>query len=316
VAGVRLEATDAGSSGVRATNGVYAPLSDDTSYRNWLPSALFVADTFADGKLRIGVSETVSRPSFLAASVAGGVLNTTAAQPTLATGNPDLRPRRAWNLDIGHDWYVDGGRGILSIAGFYKWIKDDYFSYGELQTVPGVEIPVLVTQSRNTEDQVRAWGVEVGASYNLSFLPAPFDGLGVSGNAIFSHAHFPITLSDGSVQVLNKLPQQASQIYNLSVVYEKSGFHGRLAWNHLGELWDDRYPNLTSAGFYANRYQQPTDNIDLQIAYDLSRNVTLTLDALNLTGQGQKYRHGTDQEILQSAIELPTQLLFGIKVRM
>ncbi len=316
VAGLRMEHTDAGSSGTRVTNGVYAPIAAGTTYTNWLPSALLVVDTMANGKLRLGVSETVSRPSFLSSSVAGGVLNTTASPPTLTTGNPALKPRRAWNLDIGHDWYVDGGRGILSIAGFYKWIKDDYFSFGALQTVAGVDQQVLVTQARNTDDQVRVYGIELGASYNLTFLPAPLDGLGISGNATFSRANFPLTLSDGSTRVLDALPQQPNEIYNLSVFYDKGKVHGRVAWNHLGSLWDDRYPNLTPAGFYANRYQQPTDNIDVQVAYDLSSNVTLTFDALNLTGQGQEYYHGNDQEILQSAIELPTQLLFGVKVRM
>ena len=316
VAGVRVEDTKAGSSGTRATNGVYAPLSAQTHYANWLLSALLVVDTTASSKLRVGLSETVSRPSFMASSVAGGVLNTTSATPTLSTGNPDLKPRRAWNADVGHDWYLDDGRGMLSVAGFYKWIRDDYFSYGQLQTIEGVATPVLVTQSRNTQDQVRAYGIELGASYDLSFLPAPFNGLGVSGNATFSRAHFPVTLSDGSVRVIDQLPQQAKQIYNLSVVYETGAIHGRLAWNHLGQLWDDRFPNLTAAGFYANRYQQPTNNIDLQLAYDLTPRITLTFDALNLTGQGLKYQQGRNQEILQSAIELPTQVLFGVKVRM
>ncbi len=314
VGGLRMEATDAGSSGTRATNGVYAPISGRSRYTNWLPSALLVIDTMANGKLRFGVSETVSRPSFLASSVAGGVLNTNAATPTLSTGNPDLKPRRAWNIDLGHDWYVDGGRGLLSIAGFYKWIHDDYFSFGEMQAIDGVA--TLVTQSRNTRNTVRAYGIEVGASYNLTFLPAPFDGLGINGNATIAKAHFPITLSDGSVQVLGQLPQQPKQIYNVSLIYEKGGVHARLAWNHLGQLWDDRYPNLTAAGFYANRYQRPTDNVDLQVSYDLTSRVTLTVDAMNLTGQGQEYRQGNDQEILQSAIALPTQLLFGVKVRM
>ncbi|KAK0341237.1 hypothetical protein LTR94_027226, partial [Friedmanniomyces endolithicus] len=183
VAGLRMEHTDAGSSGTRATNGVYAPIAAGTTYTNWLPSALLVVDTMANGKLRLGVSETVSRPSFLSSSVAGGVLNTTASPPTLTTGNPALKPRRAWNLDIGHD------------------------CFGALQTVDGVDQQVLVTQARNTDDQVRVYGIELGASYNLTFLPAPLDGLGISGNATFSRANFPLTLSDGSTRALDALPQ-------------------------------------------------------------------------------------------------------------
>lgn len=318
VAGLRMEDTVAGSSGLQETDGSYAPISAETHYTNWLPSALLVVDTFADGKLRLGLSKTVSRPSFMASSVAGGVLNTTATTPTLSTGNSDLKPRTAWNLDIGHDWYVDGGRGILSIGGFYKWIKNDYFSYAEAQTmdIDGVATEVLVTQSRNTPDTVRAYGIELGGSYNLSFLPAPFDGLAISGNATFSRAHFPVTLADGSVMALDYLPQQASQIYNVSLIYDKGSLHGRLAWNHLGELWDDRYPNYTSDGFYRNRYQQPTNNIDLQLSYDLTPQVTVTFDAMNITGQDMTYMQGNDQEILQSKIAQPTQILFGVKVKL
>lgn len=314
--GIRVERTHFSSNSTQVTNGVYAPVGASTDYTNVLPSLSVVLDTSETSKLRFAASETVSRPGYGQASFHGGVLTTTSNPPTFTTGNPNLQARRSINLDLGHDWYLDHGRGILSIATFYKWIKHDIFTYGELDTLPGVAVPVLVTEARNTDKMVRAYGVEVGFSHDLNFLPAPFDGFGVSANATFARAHFPVTLSDGSTRVLDNLPEQASRIFNASLYYDKGRVHGRFAWNHLGTLWDDRFPNFTPAGFYANRYQQPTDNFDLQLSFDVTRNISVSFDALNLTHQGMQYRYGVNQELLQSTWKLPTQILFGARVKL
>lgn len=316
VAGLRVEKTWTGSNSTRNVNGVYEPISAARHYTNLLPSALAVWSITPQQKLRSGISMTLSRPSFTSSSLKGGALDLLRDPPTLSTGNPDLKPRRAINADIGYDLYLNEGRGIISIAGFYKWIRDDVFNYTTLQDVPGVPVPVLVSQPRNTDALVRGYGVELSASYDLTFLPAPFNGLGVSANATFSRAHFPVTLSDGSVRTLSYLPEQARRIINASLYYDKDKLHGRIAWNHLGKLWDDRYPNFDPAGFYSNRIQQPTNNIDLQLSYDVTPQITASFDALNLTSQGFSYRIGDNQEFFHSQWSLPTQLLFGVKVKM
>ncbi|MHA6768922.1 TonB-dependent receptor [Sphingobium ummariense] len=316
VGGVRVEKTWTGSSSTRAVNGVYQPISASRDYTNVLPSALLVWNVRPDQKLRAGLSMTVSRPNFSSSSLKGGALDTTLSPPTLSTGNPELKPRRAVNADIGYDWYFSQGHGIVSVAGFYKWIQDDVFNYATLQTVPGISVPVLVTQPRNTDQTVRGYGVEFSASHDLTFLPEPFDGLGASVNFTLSRAHFPVTLSDGSTRVLSYLPQQARRIANASLYYDKGKAHGRIAWNYLGSLWDDRYPNFDPSGFYSNRIQQPTNNVDLQLSYDITPNVTASFDALNITKQGFRYMIGDKAEYFQSQWALPTQLLLGVKVKM
>ena len=315
IGGARLEATFAGSSGNEAVNGVYQPVTANHQYVNVLPSIVGVIDTSESSKLRFGISETLARAPFGASSVHGGVLNTSATTPTLSTGNPDLKPRRAWNYDLNHDWYIDGGRGIISIGAFYKEIHDDIFSFGMTETIPGIDVPVLVTESRNTDHLVTDEGFEANVSENLDFLPAPFDGFGVSANATISHGKFPITLSDGSVRTMHGLPGQPTQIYNASLFYDKGRFHGRFAWNHLSQLWDDRYPNFTPAGFYANRFQQPTNNFDIQVSYDVTPQISADVEALNITSQGMSYKYGLHQELYQSAWDLPPEVLVGVKFR-
>lgn len=314
--GVRVERTHDRSDSTQATNGVYRPITGSKSYTNVLPSLSVLLDTGAASKLRFGASMSVARPGFGQSSLHGPLLNTLGNPPSLTTSNPDLKPRRSTNLDLGHDCYLDGGKGILTVAVFYKWIKDDIFTYGTLETVPGVAVPVLVTQPRNTDQQVRVYGVEAGFSHDLTFLPAPFDGFGVSANATLSRAHFPITLSDRSTRVFNGLPQQAGRIYNAALYYDQGKVHGRFAWTHLSELWDDRFPNFTPTGFYANRFQQPTNNFDLQLSYDVTPNVTVSFDALNLTHEGLEYRYGVNHELLQSTWKLPTQVLVGARIKL
>ena len=181
--------------------------------------------------------------------------------------------------------------------------------------MPGVDQAVLVTEARNSPHLVHDEGVELSVAENLSFLPAPLDGFGVGANATLSRARFPVTLSDGSTRTIDSLPDQPLQIYNASIYYDHGKLHGRLAWNHLGQLWDDRFPNFTPTGFYANRYQQPTNNLDLQASFDLTQHLTLSFEGLNLTGQGMKYDYGRSQELLQSEWALPTELMIGVKFR-
>jgi TonB-dependent receptor len=242
-------------------------------------------------------------------------LNTNSTTPTLATGNPALKARHAENFDVNHDWYFDDGRALLSVGTFYKLIHDDIFSYGVTETVPGIDVPVLVTEAQNSSHVVHDAGLEFGFSENLRFLPAPFDGLGVSANATLSRARFPVTLSDGSSRTMSGLPDQPSQIYNASLYYDQGRLHGRVAWNYLSQLWDDRYPNFTPTGFYANRFQQPTNNVDIQASYDVTSHLTLMVDALNVTAQGMSYRYGYNQELYQSAWSLPTEIMVGVKFR-
>ena len=325
--GVRVEGTFAGS---QTTQGVtapvivggkttsvttYAPISADNDYYNILPSALFVYDTSDISKLRVGVSETVSRPTFAESSLHGGVLNTTSNPETLSTGNPNLKPRTADNFDIGHDWYIDHGRGIISVAAFYKLIHNDIFTYGVPETYNGTP-NVLVTQAQNTTHLVHDTGLEFGYSEALTFLPAPFDGLGVSANVTLSRADFPVTLSDGTTRTFHNLPDQPAQIANASVYYDKGRFHARFAWNHLGKLWDDRYPNFAPATFYENRFQQPTDNFDLQGSFGVTPRFSVSLDALNLSQQGMEYKYGVHQELTQGAWKLPTEVMLGLKFKM
>lgn len=315
--GARLEHTDMTTDGYQSVNGAWRPVSAEKTYTDFLPSIIATLDTSEESKLRFGLSRTMGRPRFDQEGYHGGVLVTSSSPATLSQGNPDLKPRLSDNLDLGHDWYWDDGKGILAVALFYKKIRDEIFTYGAPQTVAynGGVVTALVTEPLNSPHIVYDRGIELGVTRDLDFLGPWLDGFGVSGNMTYSRAHYPITLSNGSTQTLSQMPQQPHLIGNINLYYEKDGMHARLAWNHVGQLWDDRYPNFTPAGFYSNRFQAATDTVDFQAGYDLTEHISLTIDALNMTGQGYKYRYGNSQELYQSAWSLAPTVMAGASVK-
>ncbi|MBV8659088.1 MAG: TonB-dependent receptor, partial [Burkholderiales bacterium] len=207
--GLRYEHTSERLNGWLQTNGNWAPTTTTSSYDNLLLSWLALYDTSANGKLRMGVSETVGRPRFDQIAPTGGVLNTSSSPATLTQGNPALKPRQSTNFDLGHDWYLDKGRGIVSVAVFYKDIRNEIFKYGQTESlaINGTPTNVLVTEPQNSPHPVHVTGIEFGFSKDLDFVSPRLKGFGVSGNATFMHVSYPVTLTNGSVTNIGTMPE-------------------------------------------------------------------------------------------------------------
>lgn len=139
----------------------------------------------------------------------------------------------------------------------------------------------------------------------------------MSTNVTLLDVDYPVVLGDGSRTTLSVLPQQPKQLWNLALNYARGPLSASLAWNHTGVLWDDRYPNYTNQlEFYRNRYQQALDRVDLKLGWQVSPSVALSLDVLNLTGQGYEYRIGRQQEYVQSAWKMAPTVMVGLNVKL
>jgi TonB-dependent receptor len=118
----------------------------------------------------------------------------------------------------------------------------------------------LVTQTINT-GTARIQGAEIGWTQFFDFLPAPFDGLGVSAN---------YTYIDSSTKIPNEVDAQpvdtdgstfgdmpadglSKNSYNVALFYEKGPWQIRVAYN-----WRSEY--LLAVG--ANGYNGTNNNLD------------------------------------------------------
>ena len=77
-----------------------------------------------------------------------------------------------------------------------------------------------------------------------------------------------------------------SDTMNLVGIYEKDGLSARLAYN-----WRDDFLNQVNRSVGSTRnpeYIESVEQLDLNVSYEFNSGVTLSLDAINMTGEGQR----------------------------
>jgi len=77
-----------------------------------------------------------------------------------------------------------------------------------------------------------------------------------------------------------------SDTLNLVAIYEKDGLSARLAYN-----WRDDFLNQVNRSVGSTRnpeYVAAVEQLDLNVSYEMDSGITLSLDAINLTGEGQR----------------------------
>lgn len=271
ITGVRYEGTETTIDGFRVAGSTLTPLTRSSDYDSWLPSATLVYDLSDPLKLRLGYYKAIGRAS---PSDLGN--NETLNQTTLVLtrGNPDLRPRVAHNFDASLEYYMPGDSGLISLATFYKDIRDDIYS----RAAGTVEIDgtlYQVTQPQNLAGS-RVFGVEGAVVVNkLRFLPGPLADFGVSLNATYlnGRARFP----DGGS--FDRLTQQPEFQGNAALFYQRDWLQARASYAHVGR----QFTAISPTNPLASRYDQAFDQLDLQ--------VRLTFGAVQVIGE---VRNATD----------------------
>ena len=98
-------------------------------YTDAFPSAHVRYDITKAFVMRAGVSTSIVRPQFAAAS---GSQSVNDIARTVSGGNPALKPTHSYDLDGSAEYYLPS-LGIVSAGVFYKDIKDYIFSCKEYQ---------------------------------------------------------------------------------------------------------------------------------------------------------------------------------------
>lgn len=302
--GLRYERTDISSDAYRAVGATLTQITTGGSYDNWLPSAHIrwdVADRFV---IRGAYTNTIGRPDY-GSIAASETLSFDGSQPTLSRGNPGLKPRESRGFDLSFEFYPKDG--VISAALFHKKIKNEIFTLSNVETLDVGRGPedVLVSEPRNAQSATIR-GLELNLQQALTFLPNPFDGLGISANATFLDTKFTFLTSVGPR--VTGLFLQPDTVWNASVYYQKGKFEGRLSYNYIGgflETINDTIPN-------ADQYWKDRGTLDANISYRLMPRLTLYAEAQNLTDKGRREVVGPDQAYLQESAEYGRTFWFGV----
>ncbi|WP_375403040.1 TonB-dependent receptor [uncultured Sphingomonas sp.] len=304
LAGLRYERTDVSSQAFRALRGVLSQVGNDGGYDNWLPGAHLRWNAMEDVVVRAAYTNTIGRPDY-ASLVASENLSFDGSQPTLSRGNPGLRPRQSEGFDASLEYYPRGG--VVSIALFSKDIEDEIFTLTGTETLDvgrGAEA-VIVTTPRNAETATIR-GVELNLQQALTFLPQPFDGLGVFANATFLDTRFTFRTAVGPR--VTGLFLQPDATANATVYYQRGRFEGRVSWNYIGgflETINDTIPN-------ADQYWKERSTFDANISYRITPRLTIYAEGQNLSDAGRRELTGPGQTFLQESAEYGRTFFAGV----
>lgn len=212
-----------------------------------------------------------------------------------STGNPRLKAIQADQFDLSAEHYF-ATVGSFTFDLFYKKFYD-YIQNGTYvvpMTNAGVTRDVVVTGPTNGEG-ASIKGFEVAYQRYFTFLPAPFNGLGVQAN--YTHLHnegvknsqLILDSSDGSTNARSsqsgminpgRLEQLSDDSYNLILMYDKGPIGARLAYN-----WRSKYLNSVNdccIGFPV--WQEAEGFLDGSIRYAITPHMEIDLQGSNLLG--------------------------------
>lgn len=274
VTGLRHEALETRSQGHGLRDGQVAAITRTTRGRHWLPALLLRQDLAGKNtQLRAAYTQSVVRPTF--GQLSPGLL----VEDKIAEfGNPELKPLRSRNLDLGVEHALDRD-GAVSAYLFHKRIRDFVYQTDLAGQGPWAGFDAAVTFANG--ERARVGGVELSYSQALRGLPAPWNGLVVGANATFVRSSATIGgYRNGQWQERRlALPSQSDRTFNASVGWEGHGLSARVAVNHksaylleVGDVFDAVRDNWVAA----------QTQVDLSLRYDVTPKLQLSFEALNL----------------------------------
>jgi iron complex outermembrane receptor protein len=241
-------------------------------YTDVLPSANLKLDLARDLVGRVGISRTMARPDYsaLGGSIAAEDLNNTGNG-----GNPNLKPIRSNNADVTLEWYFMP-RSLLAGGLFYMDLQN-YVSFGNYQTTL-FNVQDNQFETYTISAPVNSSGKVKG--FELAYQQAFGAGFGALLNYTYANAKEDGPPNPGTGR--NDLVGASRNTYNAVAYYEDNRFNVRVAYNYRSRFYNGLDRSTA-------QYQDDTANLSASLGFKFSKNLSVSLDALNLNNPTLKY---------------------------
>ena len=284
------------------------PTRNAGEYAQNFPSIHTWYDLTPNLRLRGSWSTGMARPS-LANAVTALSINENAQ--TITFGNPALRPTRSKNWDFAAE-YSFGTASYFKAGWFHKRI-DDYVRGNQPIGVVGVgadngfngNYEGFEILANSNAGAAFTYGWEFEYVQNFRFLPGVLRTLRFSGNFTKINAHGDYGTPGvylTTYQVNGFIPRTANA--NLSWDYKKFG--ASVSWNYTaGSIRGGFNTGAPSR----NRYMLPRDLINMNLRYNLPRNMTVNFGVQNVFNEPQRYYRYVPDQIDQIRLQGTTMTL-------
>ncbi|WBO21777.1 TonB-dependent receptor [Sphingomonas abietis] len=296
------------------------------SYRYWLPSANIALDLSFKTKLRLALYRALARTG-IESFGAGINLNPTAGPGgadsvtfNATSGNPSLKPLRGWNADASLEFYLARDT-VFSAAIYGKWLRGTVISgVAPIPTVISVntivdgrsaglrDYSVNLIAPANDQELRHLYGIELSGSHALTWAPGLLSGLGVIGSLNIAEANFQYPDTSALAAYLDpaNLPGLSRYVASGTVYWERAGLSLRANYRYRSA-----YPKPNGG---TNRSVQGAGYLNLSAQYQLSQNVRLKLQAMNVTGTKDVFVKGGSDSIAEVSDSGP-QYYAGVQFR-
>jgi iron complex outermembrane receptor protein len=258
-----------------------------SSYIDVLPTLNFKYEPMDDVVLRAAASKSLTRPELgqLVPRFSYGALS---VQNRMATSNsnPDLKPIKSTNFDIGAEWYYSK-QASLHFDLFHKNVTGFPSTEKVNMVIPTVQPEIYNTFTVSMPVNAAAIKVHGGT---IGWTQAFANGFGLDVNTT-------IVRSNKSYDPNNFDPHDIrlpglSDTMNIVGFYERNGFSARVAFNKRKAYlstptYEVQWPT-TDFIPYVPAYQTAYKQIDARVAYEIFPKVEIYLEGANLTNERPK----------------------------
>ena len=272
-AGVRIEGIRTESFDIKADGSSGDSVAN--SYTQVLPSASISLRFDQKGVLRIGAGRALSRPP-LDELRAGQYISAVTNSREGNTGNPNLEPFTSDQIDVAYEWYF-AKESLLALAVYYKNIKN-YVGY----TTFDVQTP---------NGAVAVWAPANGKGgridgFELTFQMPFTRFLGIYSNYAFADTNVKEFAPQQNPYVMAGLAKHTATV-DLWLSFTR--LEARLGY---------KYHSGYTTGFEwtgsSLRRLDPEQNLGLNLALHMTKNLSLRLQANNLTNEPLRLTQNND----------------------
>ncbi|ACE85053.1 TonB-dependent receptor [Cellvibrio japonicus] len=264
--------------------------TDGDGYDIFLPNIALKYNLADDLVVRLAASRTITRPELNDMKSSRTLGEIREGQSGIGSaGNPDLKPFTSDNLDLSAEWYINDF-DYVSIGAFWKSIDNFVVTEAMPESVsPQIGDAVIYEMRRPRNlDTKKVSGIEIGGQHIFGDT-----GFGVIANAtfVFADPEYDYFTPLGEVPKADAVVG-VSDSANLVGFYENGPFQIRIAYN-----WRDSFIRGFQY-FYSSTSNEPVvvedyAQIDISMSYDLTDNVSIFLEGINVTEEGSRL-HGRE----------------------
>ncbi|MEO5493619.1 MAG: TonB-dependent receptor [Sphingomonas sp.] len=303
--GLRYVQTEQSATGFGFVGGTVQEVTVPNKYEDFLPSINLVFEPTDKLVIRLAAADVMTRPT-LGNLTPGVAVNVSGANRTVAVGNPKLEPFRARTYDAAIEYYFGQG-SLLSVALFQKNIQ----SFIQTQSTTGVYtgnalglpdslaiaacgnlFPATCNPASNNwvfsfpanTPGGKLRGFEINYQQPLRFLPGFLKNTGLLLNYTQVTSDIKYLNGAGVVVVTAPLTNLSKRSANATFYYEDKVVSARVSGAYRSNYL------TTVPGTEVGTTVQGTAatwNFDASVQINLTRQVKLTFEGVNLTDQYQ-----------------------------